>query len=77
MQCYESEALRRQLYAETCRLLPETPFDPLALDEVLDDADVGGIAQYNALESAQRGELARRVSRLSVPKPAYRQASVA
>lgn len=77
MQCYESEALRLQLYADTRRLLPETAFDPWVLDEVLDEARVEGIAQYNALETAQKADLAKKVSQLSTPKSAYRQASVA
>lgn len=77
MQCYESEALRLQLYADTRRLLPETAFDPLALDEVLDEAHVDAVAQYNALEPERKADLAKRVNRLAIPKPAYREASAA
>lgn len=69
MQCYESEALRLQLYADTCRLMPDTAFDPLTLDEVLDEFEVERMHDYHALEPARRGELARRVNQLSPGKP--------
>ncbi|MFZ0486886.1 MAG: hypothetical protein WAL83_07800 [Arenicellales bacterium] len=77
MQCYESEALRLQLYADAHRLRPQTVFDPLTLDEVLDEAHIEGIAQYNAIEPAQRTTLVEKVNRLSAPRPAHRHASVA
>lgn len=65
MQCYESEALRLQLYADTRRLTPDTQFDPLALEEVLDEFGVEHINEYNALAPGRRGELARRAGELS------------
>ena len=71
MQCYESEALRLQLYADARLLTPGTPFEPLALDQALDESDIERIRQYEALDLTRRAELAGRAARLSAPKPSH------
>lgn len=65
MQCYESEALRLQLLADARALIPQTPFDPLALDQALDEFHIERIRDYGTLGPARRAEIAGRVSQLS------------
>jgi hypothetical protein len=65
MQCYETEALRLQLYADTRAVLPDVAFDPLSLDEVLDESGISRMQAYMALEPGRRAELARRAGQLA------------
>ncbi|MGA8259829.1 MAG: hypothetical protein WB783_06390 [Arenicellales bacterium] len=69
MQCYESEALRLQLYADARLLTPGTPFDPLALDQALDEFEIQRIGEYEALGLTRRANLARRAAEISSPGP--------
>ena len=63
MHCYESEALRLQLFADAHAVMPDIAFDPWALEEVLDEFEVGGMQAYLALDPPRRAELANRAGR--------------
>lgn len=73
MQCYESEALRLQLFADTRLLIPDTVFDPLALDQALDEFNIRRIREYESLNLARRAELAGRAAELSSSRPLHIQ----
>lgn len=64
MQCYESLALRLQVFAESRLVLLDTVFDPFVIEDVLDEYGVQDFSMYNSLEPARRIDLARRVSQL-------------
>lgn len=49
MQCYQGQAVRLLLFADTAVIFPETFFDPFVLEDVLDEFDVGGVQEYRAL----------------------------
>jgi len=64
MQCYESEALRLLLFAETSRTYPDTVWDRFALENALHEFGVDRVRDYNRLEPERRSELARRANQL-------------
>lgn len=77
MQCYQGEALRLQVYLEAHVLIPEIPFDPLMIDQVLDEFEVGTCQAYMELEPPQRVELAKRLNGLCLDQGEYDNRRVA
>lgn len=69
MQCYQSQALRLLLFADTAASFPDTFLDPLVLEDVVDEFDIVGVKEYTALEPDRRFDLAQRVSELSPMRP--------
>lgn len=67
MQCFESRAIRLQMFSQLRAVWPDVILDELALDELLHDFRIKSFTEFNAMgHKAKEALISEGLSRMSL-----------